>query len=114
MTDHRDTAPVLTDPHEPVLRLAGATATSAAPGTAHPTPSGERVAVLRDHMARLDGELIALIRRRTAVARRLGQARVATGGSRFVHDEEIALVRAFGQLGPAGQDLAMILVRLGR
>jgi chorismate mutase len=69
---------------------------------------------LQLHLDRLDAELLSLIRRRTAMAQQLGAARVRAGGPRFVHDHELAVVRSYQQLGPAGRDLATILVKLGR
>jgi chorismate mutase len=74
----------------------------------------DEAAFLRSHLDGLDDELLALIRRRIALSQRLGLARAAAGGPRFVHEHELAVVRRFHQLGSPGRDLAGILVRLGR
>lgn len=70
--------------------------------------------LLQVQLERMDTEIITLVRRRTALARQLGEARRTSGGTRVVHEAELAVVRRFLGLGAGGRDLAMILLRLGR
>jgi chorismate mutase len=44
----------------------------------------------------------------------IGQARMASGGTRLVHSREMKVIERFSVLGPEGKDLAMLLLRLGR
>lgn len=70
---------------------------------------------LRLEVDRLDAEIVASIRRRTAISNLIGQARIADGGTRVVHSREVAIIDRYStELGPNGKDLAMSLLRLGR
>jgi chorismate mutase len=39
---------------------------------------------------------------------------MASGGTRLVHSREMKVIERYGELGPDGKDLAMLLLRLGR
>jgi chorismate mutase len=69
---------------------------------------------LENQLDRLDIELLRLLRRRTALADRLGDARVQAGEPRIVQERELALARRFAQLRPCGPELAAVLLRLER
>jgi len=69
---------------------------------------------LRLEIDRLDGEILAAVKRRTEVSQIIGKARMASGGTRLVHSREMKVIERFGELGPDGKDLAMILLRMGR
>jgi len=73
-----------------------------------------RAAALQQELDRLDGELLRLIKQRTAVGREVAEARAALGGTRFAHAEETAVARRFAQLGPPGRELAAVLIRMSR
>lgn len=63
----------------------------------------------------LDAQIIALLLERAAVAREIGAARVAAGGTRLVLARENAVLDRYRQaLGPDGTHLAMLLLRAGR
>lgn len=79
-----------------------------------PAGATDDVTTLQSQLEGLDTELLGLVRRRTAVARRLQAARADTGQSRYVHDSELSVMRRFRNLGPAGRELAGLLLRLGR
>jgi chorismate mutase len=69
---------------------------------------------LRLEIDRLDAEILAAVKRRTEVSQIIGKARMASGGTRLVHSREMKVIERFGELGPDGKDLAMILLRMGR
>lgn len=69
---------------------------------------------LRQEIDRLDAEILAAVLRRTEVAKLIGKARMASGGTRLVHSREMKVIERFSALGSDGKDLAMILLRLGR
>lgn len=69
---------------------------------------------LRLEIDRLDAIILAAIKRRTAVSKRIGQARMASGGTRLVHSREMKVLERFSELGQEGHTLAMMLLRLGR
>lgn len=70
--------------------------------------------LLQVQLERLEYQLVDLMRRRTLLARQLGETRRRLGGTGTVHDAELAVVRRFLCLGSSGRDMAMILLRLGR
>jgi chorismate mutase len=70
--------------------------------------------VLRTEIDYLDAEILRLVQRRTAVSRAIGKARRAAGGPRIVHVREMAVLDRYRELGTEGQELAMLLLRLGR
>ncbi|WP_264010301.1 chorismate mutase [Mycolicibacterium flavescens] len=69
---------------------------------------------LRQEIDRLDAEILAAVKRRTEVSKLIGQARMASGGTRLVHSREMKVIERYSELGPEGKDLAMLLLRLGR
>src|SRR5262245_29214609 len=69
---------------------------------------------LRLEIDRLDGEILAAVKRRTEVARAIGRARMANGGTKLVHSREMKVIERYRELGPEGKDFAMLLLRLGR
>lgn len=62
----------------------------------------------------IDAELVRLIQRRTALSHAIGAARQSQGGTRIVYSREIQVLERFRELGPAGTDLGMLLLSLGR
>jgi chorismate mutase len=69
---------------------------------------------LRLEIDAIDAELVRLIQRRTAVSQAIGAARKTLGGPRIVYSREMAVLDRFRALGPAGTDLGMMLLSLGR
>lgn len=69
---------------------------------------------LRIEIDAIDAELVRLIQRRTAISNAIGTARKAIGGPRVVYSREMAVLERFRDLGPAGTDLGMLLLSLGR
>ena len=69
---------------------------------------------LRREIDELDATILAAVQRRTEVSKLIGQARMASGGTRLVHSREMKVIERFSVLGPEGKDLAMLLLRLGR
>lgn len=74
----------------------------------------EDIERLRREIDRLDAEILAAVKRRTEVSRVIGRTRLASGGTRLVHSREMKVLDRFGELGPEGHTLAMLLLRLGR
>lgn len=72
------------------------------------------IEVLRVEIDRLDSIILAAIKRRSAVSKRIGAARMASGGPRLVHSREVKVLDRFADLGADGHTLAMLLLRLGR
>ena len=69
---------------------------------------------LRREIDELDATILAAVQRRTEVSKLIGEARMASGGTRLVHSREMKVIERFSVLGPEGKDLAMLLLRLGR
>ena len=69
---------------------------------------------LRKEIDRLDSEIVAAVKRRTEISQAIGKARMATGGTRLVHSREMEVIERYGELGPDGKDLAILLLKLGR
>ncbi|AEF42024.1 chorismate mutase [Hoyosella subflava] len=78
------------------------------------TPSAPDIDALRQEIDRLDAEILAAVQRRTEVSRTIGQLRMASGGTRLVHNREMKVIERFSSLGPEGHNLAILLLRLGR
>ncbi|GAB10401.1 putative chorismate mutase [Gordonia araii NBRC 100433] len=70
--------------------------------------------VLRGEIDRLDAIILAAVKRRSAVSKKIGAARMASGGPRLVHSREVKVLDRFAELGQEGHTLAMLLLRLGR
>ncbi len=77
-------------------------------------PGADEIDELRLEIDRLDAEILAAIKRRSEVSRRIGRARMASGGPRLVHSREMKVLERFSDLGTEGHTLAMLLLRLGR
>jgi chorismate mutase len=69
---------------------------------------------LRQEIDHLDAAILEAVKRRTEVSKLIGKARMASGGTRLVHSREMKVIERYGELGPEGKDLAMLLLRLGR
>jgi chorismate mutase len=69
---------------------------------------------LRQEIDQLDAAILEAVKRRTEVSKLIGQARMASGGTRLVHSREMKVIERYSELGPDGKDLAMLLLRLGR
>ncbi|MCV7145827.1 chorismate mutase [Mycobacterium riyadhense] len=69
---------------------------------------------LRDEIDRLDAAILAAVKRRVEVSQAIGRVRMASGGTRLVHSREMKVIERYGELGPDGKDLAILLLRLGR
>ncbi|MFC4942799.1 chorismate mutase [Pseudonocardia sp. GCM10023141] len=77
-------------------------------------PDATEIPALRVEIDRLDAEILRLIQRRSEVSQLIGRARMASGGPRIVYSREMAVLARFQDLGEAGRELGMILLRLGR
>ena len=69
---------------------------------------------LRIEIDAVDAELVRLIQHRTAISHAIGLARRKIGGPRIVYSREMAILERFRALGPAGTDLGMLLLAMGR
>ncbi|KQR97666.1 chorismate mutase [Williamsia sp. Leaf354] len=69
---------------------------------------------LRLEIDRLDAIILGAIKRRTAISKKVGRTRMASGGPRLVHSREMKVLQRFSELGQEGHTLAMMLLRLGR
>ena len=81
-----------------------------------PAPSrGEQtIADMRAEIDEIDGELVRLIQRRSEISHAIGAARASEGGTRIVYSREMKILDRFAVLGPAGTELGMLLLSLGR
>lgn len=77
-------------------------------------PAVTEIPALRLEIDELDAEILRLVQRRTEVSKRIGRARMASGGPRIVYSREMAVLAKFQALGAEGRELGMILLRLGR
>lgn len=62
----------------------------------------------------IDEELLDLIKRRIDLDVRIEESRVENGVTRFSHARELAVVRRYAQLGTAGPEVALLLLKLTR
>ncbi|MCD0445589.1 chorismate mutase [Glycomyces sp. A-F 0318] len=75
----------------------------------------EELAELRVEIDALDTEILRLWQRRAEVSKRIGQIRMANGGTRLVLDRERAILEKYRQaLGDDGIQIAMLVLRAGR
>lgn len=82
-----------------------------------PPASGDaekHIDAMRRDIDDIDTQLIALIQRRTEISQDIGTARKGQGGTRIVYSREMKVLDRFAELGPAGTDLGMLLLSLGR
>lgn len=86
------------------------------PGTEQvPVPQDQAgIDVLRLEIDAVDAEIVRLIKRRSAISHAIGTARKSLGGPRIVYSREMAILERFRELGPAGTDLGMMLLAMGR
>jgi chorismate mutase len=90
---------------------------SAAPQGDHPdaADNGARsIEAMRAEIDEIDAELVRLIQRRSEISHAIGTARAAEGGTRIVYSREMKVLDRFAVLGPAGTELGMLLLSLGR
>lgn len=85
--------------------------TSGAPNAALADRS---IAEMRGEIDEIDAELVRLIQRRTEISHAIGAARASEGGTRIVYSREMKILDRFAVLGPAGTELGMLLLSLGR
>lgn len=76
--------------------------------------AGHTIDQMRAEIDVIDAELVRLIQRRTALSRAIGVARASEGGTRIVYSREMKILDRFSALGPAGSELGMLLLSLGR
>ena len=70
---------------------------------------------LRERIDALDAQIVELIAERTAISRQVGKQRRAAGGPKLVHTRELEILERYSsKLGKEGNELASILLRLGR
>ncbi|OMC41753.1 chorismate mutase [Mycobacterium sp. GA-1841] len=69
---------------------------------------------LRREIDELDATILAAVQRRAEVSKEIGKVRMASGGTRLVHNREMQVIERYSVLGPEGKDLAILLLQLGR
>ena len=77
-------------------------------------PTEAEIDALRKEIDELDATILAAVKRRSEVSRIIGRTRMASGGTRLVHNREMQVLDRFSELGQEGHTLAMLLLRLGR
>ena len=88
---------------------------AAPPQPSVPVPQDQAgIEALRLQIDAIDAELVRLIQQRTAISHAIGTARKSLGGPRIVYSREMAILERFRALGPAGTDLGMMLLSMGR
>ncbi|MFF9560332.1 chorismate mutase [Streptomyces albus] len=94
----------------------GTTAAAVADPAASPEQDPEAViAAERSRIDALDARIIALVRDRMEVSETIQRVRIASGGRRVHLTREMEILDHYsGELGGAGRDLAMTLLRLCR
>jgi len=93
----------------------GGSASTAGTPEEVPVPTDQAgIDKLRIEIDAVDAELVRLILHRTAVSHAIGTARKTLGGPKIVYSREMAILERFRALGPAGTDLGMLLLAMGR
>ncbi|MCQ4618537.1 chorismate mutase [Corynebacterium sp. CCUG 65737] len=83
-------------------------------GTDDPLSNAE-IQRYRQEIDRLDRLILDSVKRRTEISQAIGKTRMGSGGTRLVHNREVAIINQFrDELGEEGPNLAAILLRLGR
>lgn len=83
--------------------------------TASTEVATEELQQLRTEIDGLDAEIIRLWQRRAEVSKRVGEIRMANGGTRLVLDRERAILEKYrAALGDDGIQIAMLVLRSGR
>jgi chorismate mutase len=90
------------------------TSTGSAPEEVPVPVDQDGIDKLRVEIDAVDAELVRLILHRTAVSHAIGTARKTLGGPKIVYSREMAILERFRALGPAGTDLGMLLLAMGR
>lgn len=78
------------------------------------TPDAKSIEDLRIEIDCCDDTILETIKRRTEISREIGCIRAADGGPRIVPAREVQIREHYSELGPEGDELADILLRLGR
>ena len=76
--------------------------------------AGASIDDMRVEIDEIDTELVRLIQRRSEISQAIGAARAAEGGTRIIYSREMKVLDRFAALGPAGTELGMLLLSLGR
>jgi chorismate mutase len=100
-----------TDAGTPARPVAASAAKDTPQAVAERAPSIDE---MRMEIDAIDSALVRLILRRTELSHAIGAARQSQGGTRIVYSREIQVLERFRELGPAGTDLGMLLLSLGR
>ena len=84
--------------------------------TADQAPSStEELERLRTQIDALDAEIVRLWQERAGLSKRIGEIRMANGGTRLVLDRERAILEKYrSALGEDGTQIAMLILRAGR
>lgn len=83
-------------------------------GTDDPLSDAE-IQRYRQEIDRLDRVILDAVKRRSEISAAIGKTRMGSGGTRLVHNREVAIINQFrDELGEEGPNLAAILLRLGR
>lgn len=77
-------------------------------------PTDRTIDEMRTEIDEIDAELLRLIQRRSEISHAIGAARASEGGTRIVYSREMKVLDRFAALGPAGTELGMLLLSLGR
>lgn len=89
--------------------------TGPAADRSNPASGGEpTIDEMRTEIDAIDAELVRLIQRRSEISHAIGATRAAEGGTRIVYSREMKVLDRFAALGPAGTELGMLLLSLGR
>jgi chorismate mutase len=81
---------------------------------ANPAAPVADISELRKEIDWLDAEILRLVKRRVEVSRTIGAIRLASGGTKIVHNREMDVLARYRELGQEGRQLAMALLNLGR
>lgn len=83
-------------------------------GTDDPLSDAE-IQRYRQEIDRLDRVILDAVKRRAEISAAIGKTRMGSGGTRLVHNREVAIINQFrDELGEEGPNLAAILLRMGR
>lgn len=94
---------------------AGSTRTATTPASGPVTdPTTGSIIQMRARIDEIDAELVRLIKERNALSHEIGTVRASEGGTRIVYSREMTVLDRFADLGPAGTDLGMLLLSMGR
>lgn len=80
----------------------------------NPETGPQSIDDLRAQIDELDAEILNLVRQRQKAGVAAEAIRVANGGTKLVHAEEMRVITHYSQLGADGKDIAMLLLRMSR